>query len=104
MDIDDAMDQMSDEAMVCRDISHSWRSHVVLRIKGGYERQLRCSSCGTLRIETLNSKGGLIDRYYEYAEGYRVKGLGRISGETKDAVRLVSLQKAIYKSEMKETG
>lgn len=95
VDIEDAVKDMTDEALECRDFSHSWRPFSASRESYGFERTLQCRNCKTERRETLDKRGGLVSRSYAYPEGFLIKGLGRLSGNRKDAVRLASMLRAI---------
>jgi hypothetical protein len=93
---EEAIDQMSEEAVICRDLSHSWKHWYANRITGGFERGLRCATCGTARKETLNSRGQRVGSVrYEYPEHYRVKGAGYMNKDFRAAVRLTSLLRLI---------
>ena len=92
IDVDDAIDQLSDEALVCRDLQHSWVPKDAHEIPGGgYVRILRCRSCTTKRVEYLDGWGSVVRRYYQYADGYLIKGVGRFAGEYKDRARLINV-------------
>lgn len=79
---------VSDVSIVCRDLSHAWTPHGASVIDGGFLRTLRCRVCRTLRDEVLTSTGTVVARAYRYPQGYVIKGMGRITGEVKDALRL----------------
>ena len=89
---DEAIEQMTVQAITCRDYSHAWSPWYVTSFgRAGFERGVRCGVCGTARIERLDTLGRIDHRRYEYADGYLVKGAGRISADFRAAVRLVSM-------------
>jgi hypothetical protein len=95
------VEQWADELpmayLLCRDLNHNWKPwNAVIRRNGGqpfYERTLRCANCKLPRIQTLSMNGRVLTdrRDYTQVPGYLAKGLGRITGENKDAVRLASI-------------
>lgn len=93
---DEAIDQMSTQAITCRDYSHAWAPWYVTKFTGagGFERGVRCGVCGTARIETLDRLGRLDGRRYEYPDGYLVKGSGRIDADFRAKIRLTSMLRA----------
>ena len=96
--VSEAMSELSVEATVCRDLMHSWRPHTAYETRDrrklvGYERVLKCRTCGTERTDKLNTWGGIVGRTYAYPDGYLVKGVGRFSGEYKDAARLANVKR-----------
>lgn len=91
-DIEQAVVGMSANFVHCRDWNHNWGPHRVDRIRGGWERTLRCKECGSLRRQLLDSDFNYITRPRTYyAEGYLLKGLGRLSAADKAFVRRESI-------------
>jgi hypothetical protein len=88
-----AIDKMTDEMVECRDIQHSYRKWATrwLAQEREYERQLKCLRCGTIRVQRVSERGYLLGSSYEYAEGYLVKGLGRLDQDDRGAIRLQSV-------------
>lgn len=84
---------MNVDFVQCRDFGHSWRplSARWLEKQSCYESVLRCTRCGTDRHRWLSSTGTQLSGAYEYADGYLVKGLGRLTGTDRDMVRLASV-------------
>lgn len=98
IDIEDAIEEMSDVSLQCRDYRHSWAAFTVTPQSYGFERTLRCRDCKSLREETLNRRGSRVgDPKYIYSEGYLIKGLGRLTADDRDALRLASLLRSIPK-------
>lgn len=93
--------EMDEAFLRCRDMGHNWRQSRVEKVGRGYERTLYCSGCKTNRMQTLDSRGAVTHTRYDYAEGYQIKGIGRM-GDAKGALRLVSLQNAIDHSSRHE--
>jgi len=92
VDITDVLDEMPTEFVVCRDLHHSWDPYTAFKIKGGWDDRLRCSKCGTIRSRILDDDGFILSARYEYADGYRIKGLGYLSAEDRSMVRLRSVK------------
>jgi hypothetical protein len=58
-----------------------------------YVRRRRCPRCGTAKTQDIAADGSLMgSASYTHPDGYLIAGHGRIGGETRDAVRLYSLQ------------
>jgi hypothetical protein len=94
--LESVIDGMTLEHLQCRDFNHSWRPYTASRHTNGLiERQLRCSRCRTIKVQTLNRWGHVVAGRYDYADGYVIKGLGRIIGEEKDHLRLASINKIL---------
>lgn len=82
--------------LLCRDIGHNWRPFGAQYMADGYyERVLRCTRCKTERWETITTRGSKNGTHYKYPDGYQHKGLGRIVGDGKDALRLESILRAV---------
>lgn len=92
-DVHKAVESMAIEHVQCRDFGHSWRPYTARWIASfnQYESQLLCARCKTIRTRFLSRTGGLVDSKYDYADGYTIKGLGRLSGEDRDVIRLSSI-------------
>ncbi len=76
----------------CRDYGHSWQPFRGGRVSGGWERQLRCDRCHTVRKQFINGRKGLIEgNRYIYPEHYHIGGLGPITGEDRGMVRIASI-------------
>ena len=92
-DFDAFVEHLKLSHLLCRDMGHAWRprSAVWSQRERAYEVVRRCSRCHTERIMLLSDRGGVLESWYRYAEGYLVKGVGRIVGEQRDAVRLATV-------------
>ncbi|MFF4777552.1 hypothetical protein ACFY05_32315 [Microtetraspora fusca] len=83
------------EALLCRTWSHSWdplRS-TVRRSEGQFHWSTQCGRCGTSRTRVLGIDGTLISNSYDYADGYRMEGLGRVSAAGRASMRVESLRR-----------
>ena len=63
---------LSARVLHCRELGHSWRPLTVrfdakARV---YDRQLRCSSCHTIRKQTLSRRGEVVSNGYQYPPRY----------------------------------
>lgn len=90
---DDTIKTMPNEHLQCRDFGHSWRPFTATWESSDryYEVQLRCARCKTVRIRLVGQRGQLIRSRYDYADGYVVKGMGRLDGDERDMLRLESV-------------
>lgn len=61
---------------MCRIFGHQWDpiSGTTKRHTWGYPVYLRCARCGTERKDNYDIHGHLIQRTYEYPEGYKAAG------------------------------
>lgn len=87
--------QWTDEQITCRDLGHHWRPADALHVaRLRYWRvSHECARCGMVRIREMSESGHVFASSYVYPEGYLVKGLGRIAGEAKDAVRIAAVRR-----------
>jgi hypothetical protein len=84
----------------CRDLGHRWRTTTVEWVENDrlYHRNLRCSECGTVRVQNFGYDGAVLSNSYIYPEGYQAPaGVGRLDAEDRGQIRLVSLQRVIMK-------
>jgi len=92
-DLDDALGKMNADYIQCRDFGHSWRPFTArwMQSENAYESQLKCTRCTTVRTRWLSRTGEQLTGQYNYADGYLVKGMGRLTGTDRDKVRLRSI-------------
>lgn len=102
MTLDKAISGMRDEYIRCRDMSHSWRPFHIAVLDHCYDQQLRCTRCYTIKHREVSFTGHLLSVHYEYCDGYVVKGLGRLTGEDRDQLRLESVQRTLRTGSGKE--
>lgn len=88
--VEKAVGAMDLDYIVCRDLGHPWRKHNARWIDRDkcYEQTFVCPRCGTERSRYLSRTGAILDSHYAYAEGYEVKGIGRLTGTDRDKIRL----------------
>lgn len=88
-EVAEAIAGIADEFIQCRDTGHTWQRHNArwLDADNLWEQTLVCR-CGTRRIRYLNRIGAIIGGHYEYADGYTVKGVGRLTSEDRNGIRL----------------
>lgn len=93
-DLDDALRDMPASHLMCRDYGHAWEPFTAAKLakRAGYEQTLRCGRCLTTRRRYLDSRGEVIQSGYDYADGYLIHGLGRLSGADRGAVRIASVE------------
>lgn len=90
--------KMADEYLSCRDVGHTWRQFRVVRVRGGYNRDLFCPTCKTNRHEFISRTGERLSSGYTYPKGYQLKGLGRVIGEGRNIIRLESVVRTMDKA------
>jgi len=93
-DVQKAARAWDQDQLECRMYGHSWRpmsarrDHAVNLIKAVYE----CYRCGTERHQELNGRTGHVyAQWYVYGPDYLMKGLGRITGDGRDVLRLETI-------------
>lgn len=86
---------MRDTHMMCRDLGHSWGPHTAAKVKGGFERTLRCRICNCLRYEFIDTGGTVMARQYTHDKGYLMAGLGRMTPDQRAGLRVESVNRSI---------
>lgn len=82
----------------CRELGHNWRPYTVGRHPdGGFERVLRCSRCRTKRVQSITTRGIVMQNKYIHPEGYLLEGLGRIVGDGRGLLRLEAIKRIVEK-------
>lgn len=76
-DAADFASNLSDRLLACRELGHNWKPLTVSWAprEKVYDRQLRCSSCRTVRRQVLSRQGHVLRNGYIYPDGYLAKGL-----------------------------
>lgn len=77
--------------IICRAISHDWdiMSGSGKRRTWGYPLYLRCARCGTERKDNFDIHGTLIQRTYQYPDGYQEAAIDL----SRDQVRVKALRR-----------
>jgi hypothetical protein len=88
---------LTDEYLECRTIGHLWRPFGAdwKRDEQAYLVTYLCNRCNTSRHQWLDRFGDVVKGNYDYDEGYQHKGMGRIVGRGRSALRLESLTRII---------
>lgn len=89
--VEQAIEHMTPTHLLCRDLGHYWEPWSLKRQRGGFLREMRCGRCETLRQQDLNGRGAVVSSHYVYSEGYLVHGMGRLTGQDRDRLRLASV-------------
>lgn len=90
-DIEQAISAMDMTFVHCRDYGHNWGPHTARKVRGGFERELRCRNCGGTQFQLLDNDCEPVKKpSRRYPEGYLVHGLGRLTGHDRAVVRKVS--------------
>jgi hypothetical protein len=82
----------------CRDFGHAWRPYTARwdTDEKAYEQQIRCSRCKTVRKRLLTRTGAYArNPKYDYTPGYLFPGLGRLSKDDRNWVRLESVLRVL---------
>lgn len=88
IDVEEYAQGLSDSFLHCRELGHVWRPRSVIRIPdGGFTRTLVCAQCTTTRIQDLNAWGVAVRNRYRHAEGYLMRGLGRMDSTSLGVLR-----------------
>jgi hypothetical protein len=82
---------MTDDHLHCRDWGHAWKAYTAKAVVGGFESILVCDRCETFRVRYLTRTGAVKRTNYRYPPGYLVKGLGALTAQQRDTMRLLSL-------------
>lgn len=79
---------------MCRDFGHTWRPYTAEWVpqRRHYVETLTCTRCRTMRSRLLDEYGALLANHYTYADGYLIHGMGRLSGDDRNHLRLAGLQ------------
>lgn len=87
----------------CRELGHKWRPHTVTwdRKARAYDRQLKCSSCRTIRKQLLDSRGAVLKNSYEYPEGYLAGKQVNVGELSRDVFRLEAIVRYLNHTEAK---
>lgn len=89
--------ELRTDYLQCRDFGHSWRPYTARwdARENAYRTELRCSRCKTIRVRWIGPRGQQLDSRYDYSDGYLVKGIGRLTGSDRDALRLESVLRVL---------
>lgn len=84
-----------DEYLECRTYGHDWRpSRATWNPAYRYYLVTQlCPRCLSERRIDMNDRGHVVNQWIDYAEGYLSKGLGRIVGDGRDALRLATIER-----------
>lgn len=97
--VEEWITKWSEALFRCRYYGHDWQDHRARfnDLYGFFSVTDRCSRCFSLKHKELNRYGHQISKsQIEYVDGYLIKGLGRIIGDSRDVVQLAAV-KSIYK-------
>lgn len=88
---------LSQSYLLCRELGHNWRPHTARWVTEDqcFERSLRCTRCKTERRQVLSSRGAVASSHYVYPDGYQTHQMGRIAGDSRDALRLESINRTL---------
>lgn len=79
---------MEQEYLRCKSYGHQFDPFTVERLRGAFIVHLKCHRCTTVTSQEISLRGMLLTgRSYNYPDGYLFKGIGRIQGEARGAIR-----------------
>lgn len=90
---------LADELLNCRQFGHSWKPYTVEMNGRLYEQVLRCASCETERVLSINKRGQVLKSHYRYTEGYVLEALGRIVGDARAVLRVEGITRLLTAQE-----
>jgi hypothetical protein len=96
----------SEDFLECRLYGHHWRPasarfHDTYR----YWRIVqRCPRCTSERVAELDSNGHVTSQAIHYADGYLTDGIGRIVGNSRDTLRLATIQRIFDVTKTRKTS
>lgn len=90
---------MEDAFVHCRTMGHVWAQRTVEHVKEGFYQLLGCKTCPTTKEQIINRRGEIIHSHINYAEGYLIKGLGRLRADTKAVLRLESVKRYLKETD-----
>lgn len=76
---------------LCRDLMHAWQPATAFRNGREYIRELRCTRCGTVKVQALDLDGYILRSEYRYPKGYVNPGGGRVTKEVRAELRTANL-------------
>lgn len=87
---------MSEAALMCRDVGHVWDHWKVFRAVDGYEQTMQCKRCTTERTRFLDRQGYLVGgSRYVYPAGYLLSGLGFMSQDHRAELRMELINRSL---------
>lgn len=98
-DVREFASDLADELLNCRQFGHSWKPYTVELNGRFYEQVLRCGSCETDRVLSINKRGVVVKSHYRYANGYVLDHLGRIVGDARAVLRVEGITRLLTAQE-----
>lgn len=94
--------RLSDRALHCRELGHTWRPLVASYEPEAraFHRRLRCSSCRTERVQVLSARGGVLSNHYVYPDGYLATHVIGMTG-ARDLFRLEAILRTLPDAEIR---
>jgi hypothetical protein len=88
-----AVQGLRPEFLQCRDYGHAWRKFTAKWLPSFnlYDVREKCMRCDTTRARSIGRHGERLGAQYEYPDGYQMTGMGRLSGDDRDVIRLASV-------------
>lgn len=97
-EVEKLLESLDPKFVKCRARQHNWDDYTAKWQYDGIHLEVteRCLRCGSFRKFTMDDRGAREGKgnSYDYADGYLTKGLGRITGESRDLLRLHAIRQA----------
>ena len=92
------LDGLKDAWLTCRELNHVWRvqgDEWTRAADGpGWVRTLKCANCRAERTDRVDRYGEVVQRRYDYPQGYQAKGIRSWGGLGKTAFRREVMRRA----------
>lgn len=86
----------SEDELNCRDLAHPWQPYTAKQTSKGFERQLYCPRCGSLKQQELSRVGLILKSRIVYTATYILPpGAGRLTKKDKAQIRVACIRNTI---------
>lgn len=94
-DVEKAAAAWDDEILKCRTDGHRWEDRRAAKnMEYRFIRIVQvCPRCACERITEMDFYGEVFSRSIDYSEGYLLVGLGRISGQGRNVLRMATVER-----------
>jgi len=90
-DLDQALATMEPEFLACRYRRHAWDPYTAHRTPAGYDERLICVRCEAIRHTVYTRRFTIVRTSITYPAGYRLIGLGALTGTDRGGVRAAAM-------------
>lgn len=91
------IDKILPDHLECRDMMHAWQPYDVVVEGKKFHQTVQCSRCTYQKTRTLSDTGKVLKKWGKpvYPEGYIIKGLGFLTKEERDEIRMRAMSRTI---------